>query len=122
MAEWTKEQLNTLRQVTTVQNHPNNDQGKSFQDYPIWVVVHDNKVYLRAGKGKDSKWYKAGLKNGGAIEFNGQNHAVKYVAVTDTKEIKAVTQAYRDKYHGQYPIDMMVSDKCAAATVELLPQ
>lgn len=122
MAEWTKEELKTLQQVTTVKNHPNDDQGKSFQDYPIWIVVNDNKVYLRAGKGKESKWYKSGLKNGGAIEFSGQNHPVSYVAVNNPADIKAVTKAYQDKYHGQYPIDMMVSDKCAAATVELIPR
>lgn len=27
----------------------------SFEDYPIWVVTNDDKVYLRAGKGKESK-------------------------------------------------------------------
>lgn len=40
-------------------------------------------------------------------------------AVDDQDEIKAVTDAYEAKYHGQYPIDMMVSDKCAQATVRL---
>lgn len=122
MAEWTKDELTFLQQTTTVKNHPHDDQGNSFQDYPIWVVTRDSKVYLRAGKGKDSKWYKSGLKNGGSIEFNGHDYPVNYVAVNDPDEIKAVTKAYRDKYHGQYPIDMMVSDKCAAATVQLVRQ
>ncbi|MCD7120240.1 DUF2255 family protein [Limosilactobacillus agrestis] len=90
MKNWTKEVLDKLNEVTTVQNHPNDDNGKPLQDYPIWIVTDNNKFYLCAGKGKDSKWYKSGLKNGGAIELD-----------------------------GQYPIDMMVSDKCAEATVEL---
>lgn len=119
MKAWTKDVLDKLNKVTTVQNHPNDDNGKSFQDYPIWIVTDNNKVYLRAGKGKDSKWYKSGLKNGGAIELDGQNYEVEYVAVDDPAEIKSVTDAYEKKYHGQYPIDMMVSDKCAEATVEL---
>ncbi|RVU71166.1 MULTISPECIES: DUF2255 family protein [Lactobacillus] len=119
MRVWTKEELDILNQVTTVQNHPLNDEGESFQDYPIWVVTNNNHVYLRAGKGKDSKWYKAGLKNGGSIEFNNQDYPINYVAIDDPAEIKAVTDAYEAKYHGQYPIDMMVSDKCAAATVRL---
>lgn len=117
--EWSKQLLDNLNQVTTVQNHPNDDNGNSFQDYPIWVVTDNGKVYLRAGKGKESKWYKSGLKNGGAIELDGQNYKVDYVAVTDKNEIASVTAAYEKKYHGQYPIDMMVSDKCADATVEL---
>nr|WP_276125765.1 DUF2255 family protein [Lactobacillus helveticus] len=36
------------------------DEGQSFQDSPIWVVNNNNHVYLRAGKGKESKWYKSG--------------------------------------------------------------
>lgn len=119
MKTWSKQLLENLNNVTTVQNHPNNDEGKSFQDYPIWVVTDHEKVYLRAGKGKESKWYQSGLKNGGAIELDGQNYKVQYVAVDDPAEIASVTAAYEKKYHGQYPIDMMVSDKCAAATVEL---
>ncbi|MDK6376874.1 DUF2255 family protein [Lactobacillus crispatus] len=120
MTEWTKDELAVLNEVTTVQNHPFDDNGQSFQDYPIWIVTNHNNVYLRAGKGKDSKWYEAGLKNGGQIEFNGENYAISYVAVDDPQEIKNVTQAYLDKYHGQYPIDMMISDKCAEATVKLV--
>lgn len=113
---WNKEVLAKLNEVATVQNHPNDDQGKSFQDNPIWVVTNDDKVYLRAGKGKESKWYQSGIKNGGSIELDGQNFDV---SVDDPAEISAVTEAYLKKYHGQYPIDMMISDKCADATVEL---
>ena len=32
---WNKEVLAKLNEVATVQNHPNDDQGKSFQDNPI---------------------------------------------------------------------------------------
>jgi hypothetical protein len=52
---WNKDILAKPNEVTPVQNHPNDDQGKSFEDYPIWVVTNDDKVYLRAGKGKESK-------------------------------------------------------------------
>lgn len=116
---WNKEVLAKLNEVATVQNHPNDDQGKSFQDNPIWVVTNDDKVYLRVGKGKESEWYQSGIKNGGSIELDGQNFDVDYVSVDDPAEISAVTEAYLKKYHGQYPIDMMISDKCADATVEL---
>ncbi|AZN76631.1 hypothetical protein CXB72_05615 [Lactobacillus acidophilus] len=50
---------------------------------------------------------------------DGQIFVVDYVPIYDPAEISAVTEAYLKKYHGQYPIDMMVSDKCADATVEL---
>ncbi|MBW7986501.1 DUF2255 family protein [Lactobacillus helveticus] len=60
MKDWTKEELDVLNKITTVQNHPNDDEGQSFQDSSIWVVTNNNHVYLRAGKGKESKWYKSG--------------------------------------------------------------
>ena len=116
---WNKEVHAKLNEVDTEQNHPNDDQVKSFQEHPILVVTNDDKVYLRAGKGKESKWYQSGIKNGGSIELDGQNFDVDYVSVDDPAEISAVTEAYLKKYHGQYPIDMMISDKCADATVEL---
>ncbi|ABJ57889.1 hypothetical protein LBUL_0213 [Lactobacillus delbrueckii subsp. bulgaricus ATCC BAA-365] len=41
MKDWTKEELDVLNKITTVQNHPN-DEGQSFQDSPIWVVTNNN--------------------------------------------------------------------------------
>ncbi|GFO98840.1 hypothetical protein [Lactobacillus helveticus] len=54
MKDWTKEELDVLNKITTVQNHPNDDEDQSFQDSPIWVVTNNNHVYLRTGKGKES--------------------------------------------------------------------
>lgn len=119
---WSKELINEINKSTTVQNQPYDKTKESFQDNPLWVVTIDNHVYLRAGKGKDSKWYQEGLKYGGQIEVNGETVKITYRPVTDKKEEDAVTKAYLEKYHGQYPIDMMVSDKCAEATVELIRQ
>lgn len=36
MKDWTKEELDVLNKITTVQNHPNDDEDQSFQDSPIW--------------------------------------------------------------------------------------
>lgn len=119
---WSKEIIDEINQSTTIQNQPYDDSEHPFQDNPLWVVTIDNHIYLRAGKGRDSKWYQAGLKNGGQIAVNGQIFKIKYSPVTDEKEQKQVTQAYLEKYHNQYPIDMMISDKCADATVELIPE
>lgn len=119
MKSWTSKQLKLFNEISAIQNRPYNDDGVSFQDNPIWVVVNGKQVYLRGGKGTDSKWYQAGIKNGGEIEVAGQTFKVKYVPVDNESEIAAVTVAYNQKYHGQYPIDMMVSDKVAHATVRL---
>lgn len=117
---WSKEIIDKINKSTTIQNQPYDNTYQPFQDNPLWAVTLNDQVYLRAGKGKESKWYQTGLKNGGQIEVAGKTFKIKYRPVTDEKEEQAVTQAYLEKYHGQYPIDMMVSDKCADATVELI--
>ncbi len=119
MTEWTQTQLDAFNKATTIQNRPYDDNGKTFQDNPIWVVVAGKNAYLRGGKGTESHWYQAGIKNGGEIAAGDNVYKIKYVPVNDEEEIKSVTDAYNKKYHGQYPIDMMVSDKVAHATVRL---
>lgn len=122
MSTWTKKELNEFSNAKTLQNRPLNDDKVSFEeDNPVWEVVTNDKLYIRGAKGtKNTKWYVAGVKNGGQVVVNGKNFNVKYVPVTDQAEIQAVTEAFNKKYHGQYPIDLMVSDEVALATVELV--
>lgn len=122
MATWTNEELNEFNNAQTLQNRPFNDDKVTFEeDNPVWEVVTNNKLYIRGAKGiKNTKWYVAGVKNGGQVGVNGKDYDVEYRAVTDNDEIGAVTDAYNAKYHGQYPIDLMVSDDVALATVELI--
>ncbi|QNQ83676.1 DUF2255 family protein [Lactobacillus sp. PV037] len=117
---WTREIINKINQSTTIQNQPFDENKTPLQDIPLWVVTINNHIYLRAGKGKESKWYQAGIKNGGQIKVDGQIFKINYRPVTDKAEEQNVTKAYLEKYHGQYPIDMMISPTCANATVELI--
>lgn len=124
MAEWTKEEIAAFDQAQTLQNRPLNPDQQTFEeDNPVWEVTVDGKLFIRGAKGvNDTKWYQAGVKNGGQIGVNGQNYQVKYIPVTDQATIGKVTAAYQSKYNGQYPIDLMVSDNVAAATVELVKE
>lgn len=124
MSNWTNEELNEFDKAPTLQNKPLNDDGATFEEEnPVWEVVANDKLYIRGAKGtQDTKWYITGVKNGGQVGLNGKNYNVKYVPVKDKSEIDAVTAAFNKKYEGQYPIDLMVSDKVALATVELVKQ
>lgn len=123
MAAWTKEELAAFENASTLQNQPFADQASFEENNPVWEFVVDDKLYIRGAKvTKNTKWYLAGTQNGGQIAVNGQDFRVKYQPVTDAKLISQVTAAYQDKYHGQYPIDLMVFDKVAQATVELVKE
>lgn len=122
MSEWTQAEINELDNASTLQNRPLNDDHETLEeDNPVWEVTVSGKLYIRGAKGvANTKWYQAGVKNGGQIGINGQNYHVKYVPVTNETTVKEVTAAYLSKYNGQYPIDLMVSADVAAATVELV--
>lgn len=122
MTQWTNEEITAFDQAQTLQNRPlNSDQQTFEEDNPVWEVTVDGKLFIRGAKGiKNTKWYQAGVKNGGQIGVNGKNYQVKYLPVNDQAIIGDVTEAYQKKYNGQYPIDLMVSDNVAAATVELV--
>lgn len=122
MAKWTDEEIGIFNNAQTLQNHPYNDEHASFvEDNPVWEVVVDNQVFIRGAKGiKDTKWYQAGIKNGGQVEVDGQKFEVEYQPVENADLIKQVTDAYNAKYHGQYPIDLMVSDPVAKATIAIV--
>ncbi|MEE6671669.1 DUF2255 family protein [Limosilactobacillus fermentum] len=104
-----------------MQNKPFGPDKATFtEDNPVWEVVVDGRLYIRGGNGTALRWYVNGTKNGGHIRLGNQEYAVDYRAVSDPAEVQAVTDAYQAKYHGQYPIDMMVEDRAAQATVELV--
>lgn len=95
-----------------MQNRPYNDDKSFAEDNPVWEVTVDKQVFIRGAKGiENTKWYQAGIKNSGQVE---------YQPVQNAELIKQVTAAYNKKYQGQYPIDLMVSDPVAKATVAVV--
>ena len=113
MAQWTDEEIAAFKNAQTLQNRPYNDDQSSF--------AVDKQVFIRGAKGiKDTKWYQAGTKNGGQVEINGRKFEVEYQPVNNTDLIQDITDAFNNKYHGQYPIDLMVSDPVAKATIAIV--
>ncbi|MCT7705374.1 DUF2255 family protein [Lactobacillus gasseri] len=113
MNKWTNKEIVAFDKAQTLKNRPYNNDKTTFEE--------DNQVFIRGAKGvNDTKWYQAGTQNGGQIEVAGQKFEVEYQAVNNAELIKDVTEAFNKKYHGQYPIDLMVSDPVAQATVALV--
>lgn len=118
---WTKEELANFNESSTLQNHPFDSNKHWTEDNPVWCVVADNRLFIRGAKGdKATKWVLNGTANGGEVAVEGKLYQVNYNLVTDKETIKLVTEAYEKKYHGQYPIDLMVSEIAESGTVELI--
>lgn len=122
MTEWTKDELSLFADSKTLQNRPLNDDGKTFEeDNPVWCVVADNRLFVRAAKGpQNSKWYVAGTRNGGEVEVAGHKFEVEYHAVNKPADVNLVSDAMGKKYPGDPSLAPMTSDLAASATVELL--
>ncbi|WP_278415879.1 DUF2255 family protein [Lactobacillus taiwanensis] len=66
---------------------------------PVWEVTVDKQVFIRNAKGiENTKWYQAGIKNGGQVEVAGKTFEVEYQLVKNAELIKQVTAAYNKKY------------------------
>lgn len=121
MASWSEEELKAFKKAQTLQNRPYNDHESFAEDSPVWEVTVDKQVFIRGAKGiENTKWYQDGIKNGGQVEVAGKTFEVEYQPIKKAELIKQVTAAYNKKYQDQYPIDLMVSDPVAKATVAVV--
>jgi hypothetical protein len=67
----------------------------------IWAVVVDGAGYIRNGFGETSKWYRRAQRTHQAAFIDGdRRYPVTIRDVDDEATIKAVDEAYREKYRG----------------------
>ena len=66
---------------------------------PVWFVLEDDKIYLLPVQGSDTQWYKNVLKNPKIrIDAHGTKAEFHPVPTTDSKEVAAVSEKFREKY------------------------
>lgn len=86
----------------------------------IWVVSVDNKLFVRAYNGTNSRWYQSAMQQkAGKIEAAGLVKEVHFEPVVGSinDEIDA---AYKKKYSGSPYLNAMISDRAKAATVQVI--
>lgn len=99
------------------------DDGHRF--IGIWVVVVDDRVFVRSWSVKPTGWYRTFVENPcGAIKVADREIAVRAVPARQKRLRDAIDQAYLDKYNGpgsiKYARDLG-SAKSRATTLELVP-
>ena len=68
----------------------------------IWVVVVENRVFVRSWSVKPDGWYRAFLTDaGGAIQVAGEEIAVRAVQMKDKRLRDAIDRAYLEKYNSK---------------------
>jgi len=91
----------------------------------IWVVVVNDRVFVRSWSVKPGGWYRTFLEEPrGAIQVTGTEFEVRAVRVRNQRLQDAIDRAYLDKYNTpgalKYAQDLG-SAKSRAATIELAP-
>jgi len=101
--------------------------GKSQHRFVgIWVVMVEDRVFVRSWSVEPSGWYRTFLKEPrGAIKVAGQEITVRAVRIRDKRLRDAIDRAYLEKYNTpgalKYARDLGQT-KSRATTTELRPQ
>lgn len=125
MARWTSEQLDRIGAADELRITTSRPDGTLRPPVPIWVVRHDDALYVRSYKGQDGVWYRSARARGeGRISAGGIEAEVSFVHVDDDDVNAQVDAAYRDKYghYGPRFLDPMVAPTARGTTLELIPR
>jgi hypothetical protein len=122
MATWSKDELRKIAEADDLHISPLREDGKTLGTPTwIWNVLVDGELYVRAYNGKNSRWYKAALKQkAGRITIAGMNREVSFEPVNGPINDR-IDDAYRVKYKGSPYLAPMIAAGARAATVRITP-
>ena len=123
MSAWLKKELEGIAQTDDLHISPLREDGKTYGTLTwIWSVVVDGALYVRAYNGKDSRWYKAALRQkAGRITAAGRTKEVAFEPV-DGELNDRIDDAYRAKYASSPYLKPMIGARARAATVKVVPR
>ena len=111
--------INTADDLKIAPYHP--DMQTTGTPTWIWEVVVDNRLFVRAYSGVKSRWYNAALRQqAGRIQSAGQVYDVLFSPITAPDLNQKIDEAFRHKYASSSYMAAMVSERAAAATIEIL--
>ena len=122
MTGWSADDLQSIAVSDDLHISPFREDGVTYGTPTwIWSVVVDGALYVRAYKGRASRWYQAALRQqAGRITAAGQQYEVTFQPV-DGPIDDAVDAAYRQKYATSPYLAPMVGDRARSATVRVTP-
>jgi hypothetical protein len=121
--KFTDEELKKIDEADDLHISPFREDGKTYGTPTwIWAVVVSGDLYVRAGHGVNSKWYKAAMQQkAGRIHAAGMIIEVTYESVQGDIN-NTIDAAYRNKYGHGADRWAMTGDTVRAATVKINPK
>lgn len=123
MTAWLKRELEGISKADDLHISPLREDGKTYGTPTwIWSVVVDGSLYVRAYNGKESRWYKAALRQkAGRITAAGMTKEVTFETV-DGEINDRIDDSYGAKYAGSPYLKPMIGGRARAATVRVVPR
>ena len=120
---WPQDELRKIAEADDFHISPLREDGATYGTPTwIWSVAVDGALYARAYNGRDSRWYKAAVRQkAGRITAAGMTKAVDFEPV-DGPINDRVDEAYRAKYRDSPYLEPMIGPRARAATVKVTPR
>ena len=124
MAAWTSDELDKIGAAEELQITSVRRDGTLRKPVTIWVVRHDDDLYVRSGYGHNAAWYRGTqVHHEGRIQAGGVDKDVRFVQA-DPDLNDQIDAAYRTKYrrYADSYVPPMLSPEACATTLKLVPR
>ncbi len=122
MATWSKDELRMIAEADDLHISPFREDGVTYGTPTwIWSVVVDDALYVRGYNGRNSRWYRAAVRQkAGRIVAAGMTKEVTFEPVQGPIN-DLIDEAYRAKYHASPYLRPMIGARARSATVRVMP-
>jgi len=123
MAAWSSNELHKIAESDDLHISPFREDGVTYGTPTwIWSVAVDDALYARAYNGRQSRWYRAAVKQkAGRIKAAGMTKEVAFEPV-DGPINDRIDGAYRAKYRDSPYLSPMIGTRARSATVRIVPR
>jgi hypothetical protein len=123
MNTWSKDDLRKIAEADDLHIAPFREDGMTYGTPTwIWSVAVGDALYVRAYNGRDSRWYRAVVRQkAGRITAAGMTREVTFEAVEGPINDR-IDDAYREKYHDSPYLSPMIGPRARSATVKVTPR
>jgi len=123
MQAWPEDELRRIAEADDLHISPFREDGVTCGTPTwIWSVAVDGDLYVRAYHGRDSRWFKAAVRQkAGRITAAGMTRQVVFEPA-DGAVNDSVDDAYRAKYASSQYLGPMIGARARAATIRITPR
>ena len=123
MTAWTSDELDKIAAAEELEIASLRRDGTLRKPVTIWVVPHDDDLYVRSVNGRGGSWFHgAQSRHEAYVHAGGVDKDVRLVETDDFSD--EIDAAYRTKYR-RYPasiVDSVLTPEARAATLRLVPR